>query len=84
MSPRSADAGGDDRGADLLMPARTETLDRADNIRRLGELNKGQLQEVFERIQQFPVDLQYEGTPVVRWTGEQADALLAKWSAINE
>ena len=56
-------------------------LGRADNVRRLAQLDEQQLQEVHERVQRFPSELQYEGRPAERWSSEQADTLLDKWNA---
>jgi hypothetical protein len=58
-------------------------LERPDNLRRLGELDKCQLEEVHGRVQRFRPNLQYEGRPAVRWTAEEADTLLDKWIASN-
>src|SRR5215470_4511643 len=56
-------------------------LGRADNVRRLAQLDEQQLQEVHERVQRFPSELQYESRPAERWSSEQADTLLDKWNA---
>ena len=56
-------------------------LDRAENIRRLAQLDEQQLREVHERVRRFPSELQYEGRPAERWSSEQADTLLDKWNA---
>jgi hypothetical protein len=58
-------------------------LDRSDNVRRLAELDEQQLREVHERVQRFPTEIQYEGRPAKRWSGEQADTLLDKWNACH-
>jgi hypothetical protein len=36
---------------------------------------------VYDRVQQFRGDLEYEGAPAVCWTAEKADALLDNWNA---
>jgi hypothetical protein len=58
-------------------------LDAADNMQRLGQLDESQLEQVHIRVQRFRDDLQYEGKAAVRWSSEQADTLLDKWSAIH-
>jgi hypothetical protein len=59
-----------------------QALERPDNVRRVRELNEEQLQELHGRVQRFG-DLQYEGNPVMRWSVEQADALLDEWNRIS-
>jgi hypothetical protein len=60
-----------------------KALEREANIRRLGELSKTQLKDVFGRVQRFPSDLQYEGRAAVRWSAEQAGLLLDRWNSLH-
>ena len=61
-----------------------QVVNQSDNLQRLVQLDKAQLREVHERVQRFPADLQYEGEPVTRWTAEQADALIERWSDAHD
>jgi hypothetical protein len=58
-------------------------LDQPDNVRRFGQLSERELREVYGRVQGLSLDLQHDGKPAVRWTAEQADALLDKWNACH-
>ncbi len=59
----------------------TKALQSPNNIRRLRELTKGQLKEVFERVQLFRGDLEYEGKQALRWSAAEALTLLERWQA---
>ncbi len=60
-----------------------QAIERPDNLRRLAQLAENQLQEVHGRVQRFRFDLEYEGSPAVRWTADEADHLLDRWNVLH-
>jgi hypothetical protein len=60
-----------------------KALEHPDNIRRLRELDKRQLKELFDRVQRSRIDVQYEGKAAVCWSAEQAAALLDRWNLLR-
>jgi hypothetical protein len=56
-----------------------KSIETADNITRLGRLSEPQLRDVYDRVQRFRADLEYEGVPAAQWSAEQARALIEKW-----